>query len=147
MKETTLDSNHDMQNSCAKFAKNIHVHKNSSTNLANKHSMPPSSRSDPLFGYLNYWSPRKTSRINVSVQKLPAGQLLGDGFCVTKCLAFWTQEPSPRIRPEVTLAYFRGMCHKSMLVLMSVLCTEKLNKTTLYLFCLIWLRRAKGSRP
>ena len=38
----------------------------------------------------------------MNVQKLPFGQLLGDGSCVTKCLAFWTQEPSPRIRLEVT---------------------------------------------
>ena len=48
----------------------------------------------------------------MSVQKLPIGQLLGDGFCVTKCLAFWTQEPSPRILPEVTLAYYRGTVPK-----------------------------------
>ena len=27
--------------------------------------------------------PGKTSKINVSVQKLPQGQLLGDGFCET----------------------------------------------------------------
>ncbi len=60
----------------------------------------------------SHYCPRKTSGFNVSVQKLPFGQLLGDGFCVTKCFAFWTQEPSPRIRTEVTLAYYRGTVPK-----------------------------------